>query len=352
MKRILPFLLLLFQFLTCHSSASHYDQRKSHHTESGFRNPDPNFIQHGMGSLLKWAVSRWTNDVSLNPEDYSIQTKTNDGQAIKDFQGKWSVTWIGHATTLIQIDGYTILTDPIWSDRCSPFTWAGPKRYTEPGIELDDLPNIDLVLISHNHYDHMDLPTLLELQKRFSPRFYVGLGNQSFLESEGLLNVKEMDWWDEDIFFKEAKSDPLKITFTPTQHFSSRSPFDQNRTLWGSFLMIGSQSKVYFAGDTGYFDGFRKISEKVGNLDLAILPVGAYEPKWFMEPVHVDPTQSVQAFIDLKANYMLPMHYNTFVLSDEPLDQPLQETIRAFEEKGLQKSRLLGIQIGESFFRN
>jgi L-ascorbate metabolism protein UlaG (beta-lactamase superfamily) len=338
--------------MTCYSSASNYDNRKSHHTESGFRNPDPNFEKHGMGSLLRWATSRWTNEVSLNPEDYTIPSSKNDGQAIKEFKGKWSVTWVGHATTLIQIDGYTILTDPIWSDRCSPVSWAGPKRYTDPGIELDDLPKIDIVLISHNHYDHMDIPTLQELQKRFSPRFYVGLGNQSFLESEGLQNVKEMDWWDEDIFYDESKPDPLKVIFTPTQHFSSRGILDRDRTLWGSYLLLGSRSKIYFAGDTGYFDGFRTIAEMVGRLDLAILPIGAYEPRWFMEPVHVDPTQSVQAFIDLKASYMLPMHYSTFVLSDEPLDQPLQSTKKAIQEKGLPKSSLLGIQIGESFFRN
>ncbi|MCZ8238081.1 MAG: MBL fold metallo-hydrolase [Leptospiraceae bacterium] len=340
-------ILSIFLFiLSCGATNPYFNPEKMHHTTSGFKNPSKDFESHGLGGLIRWTSSRWMNEEDNNPEHFDYKKTENDGSQIRNFKGLWSVTWIGHASSLIQWEGLNILTDPIWSERCSPVSWAGPKRYTQPGIDMDNLPKIDLVVISHNHYDHMDLDTLLELEKRFSPTFIAGLGSKKFLQDAGLTHVLEMDWWDEVLV--QGK----RVIFTPTQHFSARGIFDRDETLWGSYAFIGSKSKIYFAGDTGYFKGFKEIGEKFGGFDLAILPIGAYNPRWFMEPVHVDPSQSVQAFMDLKANYMMPMHYKTFVLSDEALDQPLKSTMDNFQRKGIDKKRLLALNIGESFFRN
>lgn len=315
---------------------------KQHHTENGFQNQDPNIKSKGLSKVLMWKLGNLFKSLpSVEPSDYKIETTSNDGKLLRENQSELSVTWIGHATTLIQIDGKNILTDPIWSERCSPVSFTGPKRYTQPGISLDKLPPIHIIVISHNHYDHLDLPTLLELEKRFSPTFFVGLKNGKLLREEGIKNVIEMDWWDVQI------EKDLKIVFTPTQHFSGRGLFDREETLWGSYIIKGKKETVYFAGDTGYFSGFKEIGNKFSDIDLAILPIGAYEPRWFMQPIHMNPEDSFLAFQDLKAKYLLPMHYLTFVLTDEALDEPLKKIQSFFEAN---PDKLLNIKIGESKF--
>ncbi|WCL50221.1 MBL fold metallo-hydrolase [Leptospira sp. GIMC2001] len=337
---------MFFTFGNCSSSNLFYDPNKTHHTKSGFINPTPGFQDHGFLDLFRWMSTRFLNETSLDPEDYEFITYENDGKKLLNYNGRWSVTWIGHATTIVQIEGMNVVTDPIWSERCSPVSWAGPKRYTKPGVAIENLPKIDVVIISHNHYDHMDIPSLLELDRKFSPLFLVGLRNRQFLIDAGIQNVRELDWWDEiDVLGK-------KIVFTPTQHFSARGVFDRDETLWGSYAIIGKKTKVFFGGDTGYFPGFKEIGEKFEGFDLAILPIGAYNPKWFMEPVHMDPPQSVQAYIDLKAKFLMPMHYNTFVLTDEPLDEPVPYTKKELEKRSISLDRLLDLKLGESFFGN
>lgn len=317
----------------------------SHHSEKGFKNPNPNFVEHGFGSLIQWASTRWMNKNSIDPEDYPpFPFFENNGKSLRDNKSKLSVTWIGHATTLVQIDGVNILTDPIWSERCSPVSFAGPKRFMKPGLKLEDLPPIHLVVLSHNHYDHTDLPTLKSLEEKFHPQFLIGLGNQKWLESEGLSNVKELDWWD------TFSLPGLKVIFTPTQHFSGRGLTDRNETLWGSYVLQGKKDSVYFAGDTAYYDHFKEIQQKIGNIKVAILPIGAYEPRWFMSAVHVDPPEAVQAFLDLKAEFMVPMHYSTFVLSDEKLTDPLDVTKSEFKRRTIPLERLKDLKIGESSF--
>lgn len=340
--KILNLILILFLFNSCMTNQPH---AKSHHTGDGFKNTNPKFVELGLGSLLKWMNSRWKVEHSIDPNDYpAFPVLNNDGGLLRENNSKLSVTWVGHATTLIQMDGVSILTDPIWSDRCSPVSFAGPKRFTPPGIQLENLPNIDVVIISHNHYDHMDLPTLLDLEKKFHPTFIVGLGNRESLLKEGLGFVIELDWWE------NTKIKEVSIYFTPAQHFTGRGIFDRFETLWGSYVIEGRREKVYFAGDTGYSPHFKEIAEKFGKLDIAILPIGAFEPRWFMAGVHVDPEQAVQAFEDLQAKNFIPMHYMTFVLSDEKLDSPIPLTIQAFQAKRMELSRLIALKIGESRF--
>jgi len=336
-------LMVVVGFLFGHCQSMKDNLPLHHNPSGGFQNPNPAFIKHGFGSLFQWGMTRWKVPHSIDPEDYApFPIVPNDGKALRDNSSRLSVTWIGHATNLVQIDGINILTDPIWSERCSPVSFAGPKRYTPPGLDLDNLPPIHLVVLSHNHYDHTDLPTLVELEKRFHPQVYIGLGNAKWLRSEGIAKVEELDWWEERTFQN------LGVIFTPTQHFSGRSLNDRDESLWGSFVFQGKKHKVYFAGDTGYYTHFKEIGQRFPELDVAILPIGAYEPRWFMSPVHVDPIQAVQAFVDLKAKQMVPMHYGTFVLSDERLDAPLRETQAAFQAQGL--SGLKPLKIGESSF--
>ncbi|MCK6382064.1 MAG: MBL fold metallo-hydrolase [Leptospiraceae bacterium] len=341
---IVFYLIGVYFFIDCKSGKERKDL-KPHYTENGFKNPSSKFIRHGFGAMVKW---RWNRDEliqsSTDPKNYQFAQIKNDGKILRENNSNFSATWIGHATVLVQIEGKNILTDPIWSDRCSPVKFAGPKRYTKPGVALDDLPKIDLVIISHNHYDHLDTETLIALEKKFQPLFLAGLGNEKFLKNLGLSKVKELDWWD------EVQEKEMKITFTPTQHFSGRKITDLDKTLWGSYVVSGIKKKFYFSGDTGYFEGFKEIGEKFPDLDLAILPIGAYEPRWFMSPMHVDPHQSVQAFLDLKAKYMIPMHYLTFVLTDEALDEPLRLAYSEFENRNISLEKLLGLKIGESFF--
>ena len=314
-----------------------------HKPDGGFQNPG-DVRESGLFDVLRWVAQRDYFTSDRDPSAYNFTVLENDGvelQKTKDLQ----VTWVGHATTLVQMGGVNILTDPIWSERCSPVAFAGPKRYTKPGIDFTKLPEIDIVIISHNHYDHMDLPTLKDLQQKYKPKFFVGLGNKRMLENEGLTNVTELDWWQT----VEISEKQIQLHFTPTQHFSGRGALDRDETLWGSFVLERNGKRVYFAGDTAYFDGFKKIQERFGKIDLAILPIGAYEPRWFMSPVHVNPEEAIRAFVDLKAEYMLPMHFQTFVLSDEKLDAPLKEAKQALSDVKSVKGKLLELKIGETW---
>lgn len=319
------------------------DSPKPHHTKNGFQNTDTSVAAKGLGPVLLWKLGNLFKTLpSTEASDYQIETMDNDGSKVRENKNNLSLTWIGHATVLIQIDGKNILTDPIWSERCSPISFIGPKRFTNPGIKLEDLPPIDIIIISHNHYDHMDLPTLKALDERDKPTIFAGLKNKDFLQGEGLTNVIELDWWDIRI------EKDIKITFTPTQHFSGRGIFDREETLWGSYIIEGKEKTIYFAGDTGYFPGFKEIGSKFPNIDVAILPIGAYEPRWFMKPIHMNPEDTFQAYRDLGAKYLLPMHYLTFVLTDEALDEPLKFTKSVFNLNHFKLDTLLDLKIGET----
>ncbi len=228
-----------------------------------------------------------------------------------------TITWIGHATLLVQMAHQTFVTDPMWSSRASPVPFAGPKRFHPPGIALDDLPPIDFVVVSHNHYDHLDLESLHAIAERNpTARFFVPLANGELLRHEGIENVEEMGWGE------VARSGDLEIHCLPTQHWSRRGLFDGMDALWASWAIVGPDTRFYFAGDTGYFNGFRDIGERLGPFDLAAVPIGAYRPREMMKVFHMDPAEAAQAGRDVGARAMIGMHYGTFDLSDEPPSEP------------------------------
>jgi L-ascorbate metabolism protein UlaG (beta-lactamase superfamily) len=227
-----------------------------------------------------------------------------------------AITFIGHASFLIRLPGAVVLTDPVFSERCSPVSWAGPKRVRPPGIALADLPRPDVVLLSHNHYDHMDFPSLRAVQARYAPRFITTLGNARTLAKLGIV-ATELDWW------QDTTAGALSITATPARHFSARTPFDRNRTLWSGFMIDGGAGTVLFAGDSGAGPHWADIRRQLGAPDVALLPIGAYEPRWFMAPVHMNPAEAVEAHVALGARRSVGMHFGTFQLTDETIDAPL-----------------------------
>lgn len=254
-----------------------------------------------------------------------------------------TVTWVGHSTLLVQMGGVTFLTDPIWSNTPSPIPGVGPRRFVEPGIALDDLPPIDFVVISHNHYDHLDLPTLVDLAE-LNPetRFLVPQENGDLLRGKGIVRVEEYDWGD------VTEHEGVKIHCLPSQHWSKRGIGDDQKALWASWAVTGPERRFYFAGDTGYFDGFRRIGEALGPFDLAAVPIGAYEPAEIMQYSHMNPEESVKSAIDLDARRALAIHFGTFDLSDEPLEEPPRRFLEAAQASDLGDEAAWVIRIGET----
>ena len=260
--------------------------------------------------------------------------------------GELLVTFVNHSTFLIQADGVSMLTDPVWARRASPVQWAGPARVHEPGIRFDQLPPVDVVLVSHNHYDHMDLATLRRLQSRFDSRVVTTLGNKAFLESRGVRGVTELDWWQTRDF----------VTATPAQHFAARTPFDRNRTLWAGFACSLSGRRLFFAGDSGYHAHFTAVGERLGPFDVALVPIGAYEPRWFMSAAHMNPEEAVRAHLDLRSRLSVAMHFGCFQLTDEGIDEPVRDLGRALERHAVPASAFRVLEPGETLaippFRN
>jgi L-ascorbate metabolism protein UlaG (beta-lactamase superfamily) len=252
------------------------------------------------------------------------------------------VTFVGHATFLIQTAAGNILTDPMYSQRASPLNFAGPRRVRQPAVRFDDLPPIAIVLLSHNHYDHCDRRTLRDLAARFDPVVVTPLGNGPVVRSAGLRQVEELDWWD------EATTTAMPITLTPAHHFSARGPFDRNLALWGGFVLATGGLRIYFAGDSAYAPLFRDVRRRLGPIDLALLPIGAYEPRWFMHVVHMNPAEAVQAHLDLEAAQSIAMHFGTFQLTTEGIDEPLRALGDARRAKDVPESRFRAIGFGES----
>jgi N-acyl-phosphatidylethanolamine-hydrolysing phospholipase D len=257
---------------------------------------------------------------------------------------KNKITWLGHATFLVQMDGINFLTDPIFSEKAGPFgNRIGSRRYVPTPIDITELPKIDFVVISHNHYDHLDIATLKRIVAlNQNVKIFVPLGVAQTLEEEGIKqNVIELDWWDEFEF------SGLKIIFTPTQHFSGRWINDSNKSLWGGYVIIG-RKKFYFAGDTGYFFGFKLLGDVFGPFDITCLPIGAYEPAEMMRPVHMNPDEAIQAYLDLKGKIFCAMHWGTFDLSDERCDEPPKRLIKKVKELNLDEKMFKVFKHGET----
>jgi L-ascorbate metabolism protein UlaG (beta-lactamase superfamily) len=345
------FLLILFTLLmvnvfflfvvSCAASLTNRD--KPHHTENGFRNLHLE-EDHGFSDFLRWRWERLWKKIP-SPESYHFPVAKNDPSFLRNNDEKTSLTWIGHATLLLRIRGINILTDPQFSKRASPVRWAGPKRVVPPYPPLDELPPINIVLISHDHYDSLDVESVKMLHNRKGGEdtiFFVPLGLKEWLEGVGVTNVIEMDWWD------EFRAGPLTIVAAPMQHWGKRSPFSRNNHLWASWIVLSENFRFYFGGDTGYSPHFRETGEKYGPFDLTALPIGAYEPRWFMKNHHINPEEALQAHEELKSKKSVAMHWGTFILTDEPLDEPPQRLKAAMIEQGLSQEEFLVLQHGET----
>ena len=253
-----------------------------------------------------------------------------------------AVTFVGHSTFLIQTAVANILTDPMFSNRAGPLSLLGPRRARQPAVRLDDLPPISTVLLSHNHYDHCDLRTLRTLAKRFDPVVVTPLGNGRLVRSAGIRRIEELDWW------QDATTTAFPATMTPARHFSARTPFDRNRALWAGFMLTVGGRRIFFAGDSAYAPHFRDVRQRLGPIDLALLPIGAYEPRWFMQSVHMNPTEAVQAHLELEAAESIGMHFGTFQLTTEGIDEPLRALDEARRANGVAADRFRTIGFGES----
>ena len=292
---------------------------------------------HGFFALLRWLTSRqrgkWTSD--LRPAYGEKPLARVPG--IGDSGDALRITFVNHSTFLIQCFGVNLLTDPIWSERASPVPWAGPKRMRAPGLRLEELPRIHGVLLSHDHYDHMDFPTLRYLWKTHRPVFYAGLGNRRRLRNLGFERVVEMDWWD-----RVALSAGVRLTATPAQHFSGRTPFDRDSTLWCSFMIeppkeFAASGNIYFGADTGFGPHFEQIAKRFSPIRTSILPIGAYRPEWFMGEVHCSPAEAVEAHRVLGAPLSIACHFGTFPLADDgeyEAQGALQQTLKERPVKG------------------
>ncbi|MBI5615029.1 MAG: MBL fold metallo-hydrolase [Gammaproteobacteria bacterium] len=253
-----------------------------------------------------------------------------------------ALTWLGHSSFLVQCGGLNVLTDPMLSARASPFAFLGPRRFLPPAIALADLPRIDAVLVSHDHYDHLDAASVRGLARQAGgpPRYLVPLGLAAWFRRRGMTTVEEFDWW------HGTTLDGVRFTLTPVQHWSARGLRDRNHSLWGGWRIDAPGTSVFFAGDTGYSRDFADIRDRLGPVDYALLPIGAYEPRWFMRVMHLDPDDAVQVHRDLEARTSFAMHWGTFKLTDEPLDEPPRRLARALAAAGVPADRFRLVKCG------
>ena len=309
-------------------------------TADGFRNLEP-WVRAGPLVTVPFFLRRAVG--SFFPRSGAPPVVANDGVWLRDNArlGWASVTWMGHASVLVQMDRVTLLTDPIWSSTASPVSFLGPRRFVRPPMPIAALPPIDAVLVSHSHYDHLDLPTLRALAAR-GTRFFVPLRVGELLRDGGIGPVEELDWWESRVVGN------VTITCVPARHWSQRGLGDMNRTLWSGWVAVGPTHRFYFAGDTGITRSFVDIGARLGPFDLAALPIGAYDPPAMMQPVHLNPEEAVQAGLVLNARRMLGIHYGTFDLTDEPLDEPPRRFHAEAVRRDLDASRIWTPAVGET----
>lgn len=283
---------------------------------------NPGVSEHGFRQALQWMVNRkigsWRRWIPSTPGP-KPPTQV-EGSALR-------VTFVNHSTVLLQTEGCNILTDPVWSRRVSPVSFAGPERHRDPGIRLEDLPPIHCLLMSHNHYDHCDLPTLRRIAATHQPTVFCPLGMAPLLRKTGLTEIYELDWG-------QAQSwRHMRLHCIRAQHFSARTPFDRNRTLWCGWLLETSSGNIYFAGDTGFGDFFPGLRSQFAPPRLALLPIGAYEPEWFMGPIHMTPEQAIEVWSILESSTAMAIHYGTFALADDSETDPVDRLRRALQDR-------------------
>lgn len=292
---------------------------------------------HGFKDFLRWQRTRQR---ALWPQ--WVENRARPELPTSLAPGQIALTFINHITFLIQFRGLNVLTDPVYSHRVSPFRSRGPQRVRAPGLPFEQLPPIDVVLISHNHYDHLDIETVLRLNDIHAPRFVTGLGNRAFLNQFGIQAVEELDWW------QTVNIPNGKVSMTPAQHWSARRPRNRNRTLWGGLVVEADGQQVYFAGDTGYGRHFRQVLDRFGRVDVALLPIGAYEPRWFMRDQHMNPDDAVRAHLDLQPQVSVGTHFGCFQLTDEGIDDPPRDLAIAREQHGVAPESFVVLETGET----
>ncbi|QNA85270.1 MBL fold metallo-hydrolase [Sphingomonas sp. So64.6b] len=307
-----------------------------------FFNPQHPTTDRSLAALLRW---RFGGTRATWPETAPGKQVVPDARV-----SGLRITMVGHASVLIQTAGLNLLVDPVWSDRASPLSWAGPRRANPPGIVFEDLPPIDAVLLTHNHYDHLDLATLKRLYADHRPRLIAPLGNARIVErSLPQTSVEEFDWWQ-----STGLNDDVTVSLCPANHWSARGIGDRRMALWCGFFIRSSSGSVYVAGDTGYGDGhiFRDIRQHFGAPDIALLPIGAYDPRWFMKDQHVDPAEAVQIMLDCGAPEALGLHWGTFALTDEPWSEPKEDLAAALQQHGLPVSAFTALEPGDVWTRS
>ena len=346
--------IISIAFLTFfnNSSAQNEGTTKAHHTPTGFKNNYAQQVNKSFGDFLRWQWESWGLDKTANSLTPSVQADL----ALLQAPTAPTVTWIGHATALVQANGLNVLVDPIFSERASPVQIFGPKRAQPPGVAMADLPYIDAVLISHNHYDHLDRNSVAQLDEKAkaagkTTQFFVPLGLKAWFNGIGIDSVVELDWWE------HQSVQGVEFHLTPVQHWSARSINDRSATLWGGWAVLGPDFHWYYAGDTGYSRDFadtakqfasRQTAALGGGFDLALVPIGAYEPRWFMSQQHVNPMESVRIHQDVGAKRSIGVHWGTFALTDEPLDQPPRELAIARQVLKVKETDFGLLAIGES----
>lgn len=325
-------------------AANRYYQgpQNDHFDGTRFFNPDGR-MPGGLRDLIRWRLKSGTPRAKWpthwpSPYPPARPESKVEGTALR-------VTMVGHSTLLVQTAGLNILTDPVWSNRVSPVPFAGPRRVNAPGIRFEDLPLIDLVLLSHNHYDHMDAPTLRRLGRDHAPLVITPLGNDRLVRPlSPRLRVEARDW-EESV----SLGNGVEVHVEPAHHWSARGTRDRRMALWSSFVVETPGGKIAYAGDTGFHGGrhYRRIAERHGGFRLAILPIGAYEPRWFMEPHHQDPEEAVDGMSLLGATHAAGCHWGTIQLTDEPIDEPRERLFRVLDERGIPRERFRPMLAGE-----
>jgi L-ascorbate metabolism protein UlaG (beta-lactamase superfamily) len=301
----------------------HFDGKKFHNQQG--------VLSMGFKSLFKWMRTRekgeWKElkDVPFGPPPAE---KIEDDSIV--------VTFINHSTFLVQTQCLNILTDPVCSERAGPVSFAGPKRMRPPGIRFEDVPPINIILLTHNHYDHLDIETLKKLSLKYNPKIFTSLGVGKFLEKNGIGNVSEMDWWDE-INIDQG----ISLICTPAQHFSGRGMFDRDRTLWCGFALQTEKGSIYYSGDSGYGDFFKEIAQKISPVRLSFLPIGAFKPEWFMSSIHASPKDAVRIHQILKSSESIGMHFGTFHLADDGMDEPGETLKSVLKKEGIPETEFI-----------